>query len=244
MREPSEGARRAGGGLEGLRRPRGRHFVRHGAAQVAFERDAVDHHQRAVAAHHADHAAIRACVAEVRRREDAQRPGAGRERDGGAEILADAAGDHAVRAADVGRGRRRAGGDLERAARACGCVGARAAHRDRAQAAAQPHADVAVRGVAEGDAGVVVLEDRLVLPAVLGVAVAAPLRHADAVAPAVALDEKVTRGRPGAGRAGEEQEREDGEGAGERQLAPAPEPRPAPLLRAVTAASGAAGGAL
>src|SRR5450759_2472497 len=96
-RAEGEGARRAGLRLERFEGPRGGHFMRHDAAQVALQRHGVDHHQRAAAAHHADHAAIRARVAEVRRREDAQRPRAGREGDRGAEVLAHAAGDHAVR---------------------------------------------------------------------------------------------------------------------------------------------------
>ena len=103
----------------------------------------------------------------------------------------------AVLAVHPGDGRGDAGSDVEAHPRHRGVVGLGAGQLHGADAAAQPHADGIVVHRAEGDAGVVVLEDRLVLPAVLGVAVGAPLRHADAVAPAAAGDRE--HGGGGAG---------------------------------------------
>ena len=216
-----EGARRAGLRLEGFHRPLVEHLVRDHPAQVALERHVVDHHEPA-AVDDPDGAAVGPVVAEVGLGDEAQRAGLGRERRGCVEGLAQRAGDDLVAEARPGGRRGRAARDGPRGARTLHRVLVGAAELDGAQAAAQVHADHRVVDVGERDAGVVVLEDVLVDPAVLGVAVGAPLRHAHPVSPAVTLDgERVLHGERG-GRAGDRQQDEEDEGAGERELAPAP----------------------
>ena len=62
-----------------------------------------------------------------------------------------------------------------------GLIGGRAGHRDARLGAGQQHTDVAIRTHSETDAGVIVLQDRLIGEAVQGVPVGAVLAHADAV---------------------------------------------------------------
>ena len=195
--------------------------MRDDAAQIALQRHVVDHHEPA-AVHHLDGAAVGSVVAEVGLGDEAQRAGRGLERRRGIERLAQRAGDDLVAEARPGDRRGRAARDRRRGARTLHRVVVGAAELDGAQAAAEVDADDRVGDVRERDAGVVVLEDVLVVPAVLGVAVGAPLRHAHSVSPPVALDgERVLHGERGR-RAGERQEDQQDEGAGERELAPAP----------------------
>ena len=71
----------------------------------------------------------------------------------------------------------------------------------------EQHPDARDRRLADRGAGVVVREDLLGRPAVLGVAVRAVLAHPDAVPPAVAREEEQ---RPGAGGGDEARSRADG----------------------------------
>ena len=170
--------------------------------------------------HHTDRPTVLAGLAPVVRGHRLELAGVGLEGDRRAERLHQCAGGHPVRTAGPCDGRRDPTGDLEPLPAGGGDVPASTGQPDRRHAAAQADADERVLHLAEPDAGVVVLEDLLVGGAVLGVAVGAPLRHADAVSPAAADHGDVRGRRPR--RHGEGQHREERRGEHAERGAAAP----------------------